>query len=477
MPIEKITSAQFREQLRTGITNRTTSHDVGYGPIRDIVIDPVAAVLEQQNDRIRSVSLLLSLVDPDNLSEVDLDNLVFNEGLRRINGSRSATTLTFSASQIDSAGPDLVIQRGYPVATVPDASTGETVTFVTTEERTLPVAQRASFFNITTQRFEIEVAAESTVTGSVARVGATRIRRPLRPLVGFDFVTNRFATEGGLDRETNAELVNRYLLAIIGRDLSSPAGIEKYARDNFPNVEDILVVFGNNPLLTRASTESGAVDAYVIGDQLVARSENLEYLGINQLLVLSNTPIRLVTNVVSGIITYTEGVDYEVVLDTAGNRGSTRATEGIRFLPSVVSPPAVGDVVSVSYTSNNLISQLQFSFEQDDTQVIGRDLLFKEGIEVPIILEARLRVAAGFSTVTVPSAVNAAILSYINGLLLGEDVERSDIQGEVRRVTGVDNFLIDRLVRNPALTGAADLIIGDNEFARVSSADLIISLI
>ena len=477
MPIEKITAGQFREQLRTGITNRTASHDVGYGPIRDIVIDPMAAVLEQQNDRIRSVSLLLSLVDPDNLSEVDLDNLVFNEGLRRINGSRSVTTLTFSASQVDQSGPDLVIQRGFPVATVPDASTGETVTFVTTEERVLPVAQRASFFNIDTQRYEIQVAAESTVTGSVTRVGATRIRRTLRPLVGFDSVTNQFATEGGLDRETNAELVNRYLLAIIGRDLSSPAGIEKYARDNFPNVEDILVVFGANPLLTRASEEAGAVDAYTIGDQLVSRVENVEYLGINQLLVLENSPIRLVTSVVSGATTYTEGVDYEIVFDTSGNRGSTRATEGIRFLPTVTSPPTIGTTVNVSYTSNNLISQLQVSFEQDDTQVIGRDLLFKEGIEVPIILEARLRVAAGFSTVTVPSAVNTAILDYVNSLLLGADVERSDLQGEVRRISGVDNFLIDRLVRDPALTSATDIIIGDNEYARVSSADLAISLI
>lgn len=477
MPIEKITSAQFREQLRTGITNRTESHDVGYGPIRDIVIDPVASVLERQNDRIRSVSLLLSLVDPDNLSEIDLDNLVFNEGLRRINGSRSVTTLTFSVSQIDTAGPDLVIQRGFPVATTPDSNTGDTVTFVTTESRTLPIAQRESFFNINTQRYEITVAAESTVTGSVTRVGATRIRRPLRPLIGFDSVSNASATEGGLDRESNTQLVNRYLLAILGRDLSSPAGIEKYARDNFPDVSDILVVFGNNPLLTRAASDAGAVDAYLVGDQLLARSENVEYLGINQLLALANPPIRLVTNVSSGATTYIEGVDYEVVFDTSGNQGSVRAVEGIRFLPTVTSAPAIGTAVSVSYTGNNLIPQLQASFEQDDTQVIGRDLLFKEGVQVPIILEARLRVAAGFSTVTVPSAVNTAVSEYIDSLLLGANVERSDIQGEVRRISGVDNFLIDRLVRDPALTGASDIPIEDNEYPRIASADLVISLI
>lgn len=477
MPIEKITAAQFRDQLRAGITERTESHDVGFGPIRDIVIDPVASVLETQNDRIRAVSLLISLVDPDNLSEDDLDNLVFNEGLRRIDGSRATTTLTFSTPTVDPAGPDLVIQRGFPVATTPDTNTNETVTYVTTEARTLPAAQRASFFNINTQRYEITVPAEATTQGSVGRVGQSRIRRPLRPLVGFDDVTNRNAAEGGLDREINAELINRYLLAILGTDIATPLGIERYARDNFPDVADVLVVFGSNPLLTRQGIDAGAVDAYVVGDQLISVTENIEFLGINQLLQVASPPLNVVTSVVSGATTYVEGTDYEVVLDTSGDAGSTRAEEGIVFLPTVTSPPSAGDVVTVAYTSNNLIRNLQTTFEQDDLQVLGRDLLWKEGVQVDIVLEARLRVATGFSTVTVPNAVSSAIQNYINGLLLGADVEESDIQGVVRRISGVDNFLIDRLVRDPAASGAADITIEDNEFARIAVADLTITLI
>ena len=478
MPVEKITAAQFRDQLRTGITERTTSHDVGFGPIRDIVIDPVAAVLEQQNDRIRAVSLLISLEDPDNLSEEDLDAIVFNEGLRRIDGSRATATLTFSTPQVDPAGPDLVVQRGFPIATTPDANTGETVTFVTTEARTLTAAQRQSFFNINTQQYELSIPAEATTEGSVGRVGATRIRRPLRPLVGFDSVTNNSAADGGLDRETNAALINRYLLAILGRDLSTPTGIEKFARDNFPDVDDVAVVFGNNPLLTRAATEAGAVDTYIVGDQFVSRTENLEFLGVNQLLQISFPPLNVVTSVVSGATTYIEGTDFEVVFDTGGNAGSTRAVEGIRFLATATSPlPALGAAVTVSYTQNNLVSQLQATFEQDDVFVLGRDLLFKEGVQVNIILEARLRVATGFSTVTVPTAVSNAVLNFINGLGLGDNVEESDIQGEVRRISGVDNFIIDRLVRDPAATGASDITIVDNEFPRIAVADLTISLI
>lgn len=477
MPIEKITAAQFRDQLRTGISSRTSTHDVGFGPIRDIVIDPVATVLETQNDRIRSVSLLISLQDPDNLSETDLDGIVFNELIRRSDGSRAVSTVTFSVAVVDPTGPDLVVQRGFPIATTPDASTGETVTFVTSEARTLPAAQRQAFFNITTQRYELTVPIIATVTGTTGRVGAGRIRRPLRPLVGFDEASNTAAADGGLGRETNAQLIERYLLSIRGTSLSTPAGVQKYARDNFPDVVDVDVVFGADVQLTRQSTDAGAVDVYIVGDQLVARTENLEYLGINQLLPVASPPLRLVSSVISGGTTFVEGTDFEVVRDTSGNRGSTRASEGIRFLSTVTSPPALGTVVTVAYTSNNLVRNLQSDFEQDEQLVLGRDLLVKEGIEVAIILEARLRVASGFSTVTVPSAVTTAIDTFINNLRLGANVELSDIQGEVRRVSGVDNFLIDRLVRDPALSGAADVVISSTEYPRIATADLIITLI
>lgn len=477
MPVQKITATEFREQLRTAINNRTTTHDVGFGPIRDIVIDPVSTVLEQQNDRIRSVSLLLSLQEPDNLPETDLDGIVFNEGLRRIEGSRATTTLTFSTAQIDPTGPDLLVQRGFPVATSIDANTNETVTFITTEAATLPVAQRQGFFNIVTQRYELQVPAQATTEGTVGRVGRNRVRRPLRPLVSFDQVTNTAATEGGLDRETNAELIQRYLLAVLGRDLSTPIGVEFFVKNNYPEVDDVLVVFGSDALLTRSSDDAGAVDAYIVGETLTARSENLAYLGNNQLIRVSNPPLRTVESVSAGATTYTEGSDYEVVRDTGGNRGSTRAIEGIQFLPTVTSPPALGASVTVSYQQNLLIKTLQAASEQRDTIVLGRDLLFKQGIQVDIILEARLRVATGFSTVTVPAAVSTTIRNYINGLTLGADVELSDIQGEVRRITGVDNLLIDRLVRDPTTTGAADIAIAANEYARIAVADLVLTLI
>jgi len=477
MPINKITATEFEEQIRTAITERTESHDTAYGPVKDIVIAAPAQVFETQNDRIRLVSLLISLINSDSFTDADLDALVFNEGLTRSEGSHATGVVTFSMSATPAI--NAVVQRGYPISSLPDTSSSSTVTFVTTEERTLDAASASSYYNLLTKRYELQVPVTAVVSGSAGLIGAGRIKRALRPLGLFDAVTNTNATQGGRDRETNAELIERYLIAILGRELSTPIGVEKFARDNYPDVEDLLTVFGANELLIRAAEEAGAVDAYVIGKQTTTQTDNLTFFGLGQLMAIISPPLVSINAVarVSPAATYIEGTDYEVVFDTSGNNSSQRAVEGIKFLATMVSPPDAGQIIAVTYTYNNLIRSLQAGFEQDDTLVHGRDLLFKQGEEIDIILEASLRVTAGFSVSTVTSLVQTAVLTFINSLELGEDVEVSDVQGVVRRISGVDNFIVTRLVRDVAVSGTVDLAIDDSEFARIQSTDLVITLI
>lgn len=477
MPVERVTAAQFRETLRREILSRADDYDVGFGPIRDIVIDPVASVLEQQNDRIREVSLLISLLNPDSLDDEDVDAFVANEGLRRIQGSRAVTNLTFFTTTVDTSGPDIVVQQGYPVATRPDQQTGETITFVTTEPATLVVASASSFFNIDTQRFELTVPARATVGGTIGNVASNRIQRTLRPLVGFAGVTNVRPSTGGRGRETNRQLIERYLLTVRGTDISTATGVQRFIRNRFPTVTDTAVVFGNNPLLTRADATTGAVDVYIQGSQSVTRTEIVEFVGLNQFIPLSFPPVQSVVSVTSGATTYVEGADFVVVQDTTDNSGSTRGSDGIRFLSTASSPPAGGDAVTVVYASNQLVRDIQNLLDDDDQRVFGRDLLVRRGQDVPVIIEARLRVEAGFNGSTVTGAVQSALLDFVNGLQFGANVEESDLQGEVRRVTGVDNFLIDRLVRSSVATGAADIVINDNEFASLSAANITITQI
>lgn len=475
MPIEKITSPQFQDQIRVGITNRTLSHDTGFGPIKDVVIDPVAAVLEQQNDRIRRVSLLLSLVNNETFDETDLEDFVFNEGIIRLPGSASTVTETFSRATTPST--DVTVIRGFPIGSAPDEATGQTVTFVATETRTLPAATAAAFFNIATERFELNVPCVAVNQGTISQVGANKVTRPLRALNGFDSVFNKSPSSGGRDRETNNELIERYLIAILGRRLATPTGIEKFVRDTQADVEDILSVFGANPILTRDSDDAGAVDVFLIGNQLITASDNITFLGVGQVLEITNPPLFSISSVISGATTYIEGDDFETVFDLTGVSGSSRSIDGIRFLAGGTNVlPAIGDTVTVQYIYNNLIRSNQVIHDTDrDVIVMGRDLLFRNGVQVNVAIEANLTLLPGFSTTVIQNTVIQTISDFVNGLELGDDVERSDVQGEVRRITGVDNLVFTRFSKVTDLVGVADIPIEDNEFARIDSADLLVT--
>lgn len=478
MPIDKISQAQFADEIKAGINNRADDLDTAYGPIPDGCINPQAAVFESQNDRVRLLSLLVSLANAEAFTgyDADLEGIVFNEGMKRVLGSTSATAVKFSRASAPTA--DAVVQRGFPIGSSEDTSSGQTITFVTSEAKTLPVASAASYFNIQTQKYELSVPVTSIIEGSATRVGPNRLTRALRPLGAFDSVTNPDAASGGRDKETNAELIERYLLGVVGRQIGVASGIDRLARSDYADVLGLKCVYGTNSLLTRAATDAGAVDAWIKGSSPIQTSENKTYLGVGQLLAVSTPPLVSVVSVQSGANTYILGSDYEVVSDSSGIGRSTREAAGVRFLPGgPTALPAVGANVTITYTYDNLIRALQTGFETDDTLELGRDLLFRRGIDTPVVHTARLRVLSGFNATTVQSAVSAAVLAFVDDLNLGADVENSDVQAVVRAISGVDNYIIDRLTLATVLSGTSDIAIADNAYPTLTSANFTVTLI
>ena len=70
MPVPSKSVASFREDIREAILALTSDFDVGYGPVRDLVIDPMAQVLGEEHARVRALSLLLALIE---FSDEDLE--------------------------------------------------------------------------------------------------------------------------------------------------------------------------------------------------------------------------------------------------------------------------------------------------------------------------------------------------------------------------------------------------------------------
>lgn len=470
MAINRKTSDEFAADIEDSILSRNTNYDTKIGPIPDLIIQPLANVLEIQNERMRVVQQLLSLANADIFVDRDLDDFVYNELLVRLSGSKARVVLTFSRVAAPTA--DVTVRANFPVATLADEdSGGGAITFATLIDTTMVAANAASYFNPTTQRYELQVVADAVSPGSVGNVGAYRIVRPLRALSGFDSVINNAAASGGRDTESNSELIDRYFLSLLGTSPSVATGLKKILSGKFTQVLDANVVYGNNPLNVRSSTDGGAVDVYVIGSAATTVTETVTFAGVNQTMVLSNQPVQSITSVTG----YTQNSDYVLVKSTDGNAESVRASDGLRFIVGG-SAPAVNTVITVTYVYNGLMQQLQSQFSTADMDVPGRDLLFKQATLANITISANIRIRSGYNSAQVLNTITTAILSFVNALKLGNNVEVSDIQAVVRAYSAVDNFIITNIAKFGE-TGLSDIQIGQNEYARLVVGNLSLTVI
>lgn len=474
MAIPKITTAEFEQQLRDGILSRNPTLDVTVGPIPDTVIAPVAKVLEDQNDRIRRLSLILSLLNVGEFTETEMDEQAFNEEALRSAGKRSAGKAIFQTRTAPAT--DQIVPANFPISTKVDPTLGRSILFRTTETRTLPAATAALFFNATSGFYELEVSIQAVLLGAIGDVGPNRITEFQASISGFESVTNRVATSRGFERETNEELAERLLIAIPGTDISTKFGIEREVLDSFADVVDITTVFGLDPLLTRAETDAGAVDAYIIGQTLSTRTEAQTFLGVGQTIVLNNQPVSSVASVSDGVTTYVQGTDYVFLEDAGANGGSVRSQDGVVFIAGGAAP-ATGASLTIIYNQNTLMQTLQDGFIVPDLLVFGRDLLFREGTQKSIEMTANLSVLAGSNASVIQAQVLSALVTFINSFGLGDDVEGSDLNAEVRRIAGVDNLVITLLHIKGSALSTADIPISKTEYARTTSTDVTVTLV
>jgi len=475
--IPRITARQFEVSLQQGISARDSSADVTYGPIADWVVRPQAAVFEDQHETLRLIYQLLTGQSLNDLPNNWVDDFVANEQVIRSAGSASFVDLVFRRTSKPTA--DVPVPANFPVATEIDPNTGAQITFVTLQSGVLYAATADTFFNPETNKYELTITASSVNTGTTTRVAANRVKRPLRPLIGFDSVTNPRDSTGGLPSESNQDVGDRRLLRIQGTDLSTPPGISRFARQVFSNIQDAYVVYGNDPFLTRADFDAGAVDIWVLGSSALERTVTVPFPGKLVPIVLDRQPVVDVVSVSFGV-NYTQGVDYAYVEDPGVRARSTKGLDAIVFLANGAAP-AVGDPLTITYRYDNLVIALQSLFQQPTYKVTGADPLFRSGRQVSIAISGNLKVSAGDPQQVLIEA-RQALLDALNGTptfrgyRLDQDVEAFDLSAILSRVGGIDNFTFTLLAR-AGQVGVADIPIQPNEYARLNDSNLSLTLV
>jgi len=474
MVLLRKTVTDFSNKIAASVGSRDTTVDTYIGPVQDVFITPFAEVFKDVSDNVVYLSQLQSLKYASRFNPEDLDDFVYNEGILRWTGSPSVAVVTFS--RVEPPVADIFIPVNFPLGTTQNPKTGESVQFRTIESKTMYgplVTPSSSYYNSDTGRYEISVTVSSVGKGDNTAVGANTITVFQRPFPDFEYVTNKVATTSGLARETNDDLAIRYRLQVRGNQEATPAGLKLFGLDNFASVEDAYVVYGNNPELTRQTDDAGAVDVWVKGATPLTATHDTTYPGIAELIPVPQQPLLSVISVKNGGVVFIQGLDYEVVTNEGVYAYSIQARSGIRFTSNGITP-AVGDPITITYQYNALMNIISSLYRQPEYYVMGNNVLFRWAQPLFIELEATLKVKSGNPN-DVLGLVRNRVLNYINVLKLGLNVEEFDIDAEVSRVYGVDNWVYTKLAVKGG-EGVSDIDVSASQYPYINQADLIISL-
>jgi uncharacterized phage protein gp47/JayE len=440
---------------------------------RDVVVESPSQEFQLVYQETGRTQKLQTLSDPTAFEGTELDDLAASVGLTRLSGTAATVDITLSVPTLTS---DITVVVGTQVSTSPTVLTPSVVSFVTLTTAQFVAVNAGTYFNPITGLYELEIPAQAISIGVAGNVATATINTIVTSISGAPSitVTNTLAAAGGSNSEANESLIERIKVKQTGNNVGTNNGILGVISGNSLVVDSLLVKPGDPELLRNQF--GNAVDAVILGGQLQQVAEPHVFITGQYDIPLSRQPASAVS-VVSGLVSSTPYVfilntDYTVTIDyTSLFQGTPRALSKITFLP-LGTLPDNESVVTITYSYNKLIQDLQAVMDSDGVKIVGSDLLVKEATEVLIQIGATIESFAGFTHTDVADDVVTNLTAFLNGLELHEDADESVIISVIQGTEGVVEVIPGSLniaAKRPADPGfitVSDVEIKRTEYGR-----------
>jgi hypothetical protein len=216
----------------------------------DLLINPLSLLIEAFKREASLVQLGQSVSNAALMREEDADALAANFFVNRKVGSRAAgiVRMYYANPTYVSVTPGVVFTSASGIRFVP------TTTQVFSSDQML--FQRSGAY------YYIDVSVIAETPGANTNVAAGTITT-VTGLTGFIRFTNLANFVGGVDRETNVELLNRVRTALTERALNTRRGIAARLQDQFPATRAIEVVGYGDPEMQR-DVVTGTSEGHVV---------------------------------------------------------------------------------------------------------------------------------------------------------------------------------------------------------------------
>jgi len=429
--------------------------------IGDLLIKPVEAFLQPIFEEVKRISENQSLIGGEALTETDVDALIANLFLTRLQGAKARGTVRVFFSEA-------------VAVTIPEASEfvdAVGTRFFSLSEVTITANQMS--LNREGDFFFVETLVEAEEVGEAGNVAQEGIVDFVSGPSNVLKVDNPDDFTGGTPRETNTSLIDRAKEAITVRDLVSKPAIKTVLRDqeDFAFIKDIRVIGFEDPEMERdflvgdnmqlgllppvdviGSTTGihigGKVDIYIRTVGITTETVLIEDLKATVFLrpkdkfdptvdpptvmfvPLTKRPIiEIVALQEVDAITgdpigspLVEGLDFDVVVDNFTLRFSVRD----RLKLIIHNGLLIGGNLQMTYThSNDIVLVQSFVSDEDKQRVVTADLLVK--FSQPAFVDFTVSFTLDATSEETAATIETKINNFINNLEVGARLEASDI--------------------------------------------------
>jgi hypothetical protein len=465
----------IRTELTTQYNELIPQLDLTEGtPERDIFIEAqIAGNLQTIWDGLEYTQKLHApLVYYEDLDEDDIDNYCSTFNVIQTPATYSTGEVTFYTTSEPTE--DIEIADGTVISTVSTTP----IEFETIGNYTIYEATKDAYYNATTERWEITCSVQAINSGAQYRATSGAVTKIVSSVNNIEGVTNESAISGGEEAESIINRLQRVSDVFQGRDLGPTAGIRSFIS---VYTRDINIVGANDPLMERDETLGGAIDIYVIGEELTTATDEVTIaqsgldLGVNVNytstgITLTNQPVNSITNFLkNGSVVspdyYTLEADTGVLKkSTQGLDKLSLTEEGLANIGSF----AAGDALRITYLYNSFLTTIETDLNSTANHFQNRDYLLREMNAVTVDVSLRFKEVDGQDFNTVSAGAQDAAVAFIDSIKTAGTVELADVVGVVKNYTGVDNIDLTTATITPSgggtLTAQGDIVLDKNEY-------------
>lgn len=359
---------------------------------------------------------------------------------------------------LQASGTGTLIFRDIPQTNVLQIAAGivgiskQGYRFISPSTVNIDINQLGNYYDAGTFRFRIPVNFTAQDVGAQYNIDIGDLSRLETPLLFLESVTNEAKFTGGTDKESNIDLATRISKSSGSATLGNTKGYNRFFRDNFTDIKDVLIAGYGHPLMQRdiigtAPTNAlnqtltnvhwgSKIDAYIRGARL---ADAVEFLTTQLIPSTSNIAVLLTMVPVADIkqvsrVSSNPNVDpatlvvtnYTILKDENPETvGTLYETAWLMITDSLV---PVGTNIQVSYHYNALLTDINTSLYTADNRPPTADVLLKEahtkyifgGMIVKQLNSIRLRDVD-------KSIIRQRAFDYITSLPMGGEIQYSDV--------------------------------------------------